>query len=70
MNESSYEAGAETQVVSATRASRWMLVVGSISLVLAALCLIATVVGMMWSFQSLANSSTDVGCPHFLYQGL
>ncbi|WP_146596690.1 MotA/TolQ/ExbB proton channel family protein [Novipirellula galeiformis] len=41
-----------------TRASRRWLWAGFTSLALATLCIIATVIGMIWSFDAVANSST------------
>lgn len=38
--------------------TRWMIVVGCVSLLLAAVCLIAVIVGTMLSFRAIANSPT------------
>ena len=41
-----------------TRPTRWMILSGGVALSLAFICLIGVVVGMMWSFDSLAGSGT------------
>jgi hypothetical protein len=41
-----------------TRATRWMLWVGAAALASAAVCLAATVLGMIWSFDAAAASSS------------
>ncbi len=41
-----------------TRATRWMLWAGAVALALAALCLVATVLGMIRSFDVIANASS------------
>ena len=42
---------------SKTRATRWLMWTGCAALMLAASCIVATVMGMIWSFDSIANSS-------------
>lgn len=42
-----------------TRASRLILWAGCTLLALSALCVIATVLGMNWTFNTIANSSTS-----------
>jgi len=58
MDSNPYQAGHASVAAPRTRATRWMVWTGAVALVLAAVCLIATVVGMMWSFDAIATSSS------------
>ena len=58
MNHNPYEPGNATGAEPRTRATRWMVWAGACSLSLAVFCLVATVVGMMWSFNEIATSTT------------
>ncbi len=53
-----YQAGDASIAAPRTRATRWMIWAGAVALLLAVLCLIATVLGMTWSFDAIATSST------------
>ncbi len=41
-----------------TRSARWLIWTGCVALAIAALCLAATIVGMVWSYESVADLST------------
>jgi ABC-type Fe3+ transport system permease subunit len=58
MNPNPYKAGTASIAAPKTRATRWMIVSGAIALLLAALCFVATVVGMILSFDTIATSSS------------
>lgn len=58
MNPNPHEPGNAVTVVPRTRATRWMVWAGVVALLLAAFCLVATVVGMVWSFDAVATSSS------------
>jgi len=61
MNQNPYESGPALSAAPRTSATRGMIWAGFITLLLAGLCLVATVLGMMWSFDATATSSTT---PH------
>ena len=58
MNQNPYFPGKELAAEPRTRTTRWMIWAGAASLLLAGFCLIATVLGMMWSFNVIATSGT------------
>lgn len=55
MKQNPYDA---TSITSQTRPTRWMIVAGSVSLGLAAVCLLITAMMMMWTFSALAEPNT------------
>ncbi|TWU32769.1 hypothetical protein Q31b_58120 [Novipirellula aureliae] len=57
-NPNPYQAGDASIATPRTRATRWMIWTGAVTLSLAFLCLIATAIGMMWTFNTIATSST------------
>lgn len=58
MNANPYESGTVSTSAPKTRATRWMILAGAVVLTLAVLCLLATVVGMTWSFNTIADASS------------
>lgn len=58
MNPNPYEPASSLSTTPQTRRSRWLLWAGGGFLALAALCLIATISGMMWTFQENATPSS------------
>ena len=64
-----YEPGTVTTTPNKTRSTRWLVWSGVALLSLAALCLVATIIGMMWSFESVANSSSTPA-PYSLARGI
>ncbi len=58
MNQNPYQSGIASAAAPRTRATRWMVWAGAVALLLAVICLIATVVGIMWSFHVVATSSS------------
>lgn len=58
MNSNPYEPGSALTAVPRTRATRWMILAGVVALLLAVFCLIATVVGMIWSYDVIATSGS------------
>lgn len=59
MNQNPYQSGHASAAEPRTRSTRWMVWTGVGALLLAACCLIATVIGMMWSFNEIAASSNS-----------
>ena len=57
-NPNPYQASEASIAATRTRATRWMIWAGVVALVLAFLCLVATVLGMVWSFQAIATASS------------
>ena len=57
MNSNPYQSGNAPAVAPRTRATRWMVWAGAVAILLAGICLIATVIGMMWSFEAVATTS-------------
>ena len=51
-----YHPGDASRVAPRTRATRWMIWAGAFSLLIAVLCVIATVLWMVWSFEILATA--------------
>ena len=58
MNHNPYQPGNATSAEPRTNPTRWMIWAGVGSLLLAVVCLVATVIGMMWSFNEIASSTT------------
>lgn len=58
MTENPYEPATAGSSHSKTRATRWLVWSGVVCISLAALCLLATIVGMALTFESIAESST------------
>ena len=58
MTENPYQPGTAANATSKTRATRWLVWSGIAALLLAALCLVATVVGMTLAFDTMANASS------------
>ena len=58
MVENPYESGNASSSAPKTRATRWLIWSGIASLSLAATCVVITVVGMVLTFSSIANSAT------------
>ncbi len=56
--ENPYQAGDVTIAAPQTQATRWMIWTGGVALGLAVLCLIATVFGMMRSFDAVSAASS------------
>ena len=57
MSQNPYEASTTT-ASSRTHTAGWMIATGAVSLGVAVLCVVATVVMMMWSLDAVASSST------------
>ena len=66
MDESPYSPGIESNGSLKTRATRWMIWVGTVALSLAGLFLLATVIGLISSFNAIANSSSTSPDPAVL----
>ena len=58
MNPNPYQSGNASAAAPRTRATRWMIWTGAGAFLLAILCVIATVLGAMRSFDAIAPSST------------
>ena len=58
MVENPYESGDASSSAPKTRATRWLIWSGIVSLALAATCVVITVVGMVLAFNSIATSTT------------
>lgn len=57
MTDNPFKSGAILDDPRDPRATRWMLWFGGIAILLAILCLLATVAGIIWSYNSIAASS-------------
>jgi len=68
-NTNPYHAGDASFAAPRTRATRWMIWSGAVALLLAVLCLAVTVLGMTWSFDVTATSSTSAN-PSGLADGI
>ena len=58
MTENPYQPGTAANATPKTCATRWLVWSGIAALLLAALCLVATVVGMILAFDTMASAST------------
>ena len=58
MSKNPYQPGTALNAVQKTRVTHWLVWSGIAALSLAALCLVATVVGMTLAFDSVSNSPT------------
>ena len=57
-NPNPYQAGDASNAAPRTRATRWMIWAGAVTLLLAVVCVISSVFGMMSSFDTIATSPT------------
>ncbi|MDF1843713.1 MAG: hypothetical protein P1U77_19925 [Rubripirellula sp.] len=58
MNSNPYQLGTTASAETKTRPTAWMVWTGIAMLLLAGVCLVITVFGMMWSFDTVATSSS------------
>lgn len=58
MNSNPYQLGTTASAETKTRPTAWMIWTGITMLLLAGLCLAITVFGLMWSFDTVATSSS------------